>query len=395
MFTMLCVFIHRYRWGYQIRGDERGFFEKAKIYKSRNIKLLVVERKPSIKDNLEPHAYESLFIRSGHLPLRNILDLGLILCNAFTIMLNLKERPDLVYAYNQDPENVIVGYLAKLIFRLPMVVVYHHISPSSFETFREGILRRRIAGQSVIASIWHSLIPHINRICVKKANVHLALSYATAQEVKNYLDIRECAVIGNGVDTITFRNLGLERKFDSIFLGRLAQQKGIDVLLSAWAEVVKKLPSAQLIIVGGGDLESIKRYKNMAASLGLLDSVRFTGFVGDKELVNLLNSAKIFVFPSRKEGFAQAVSQAMACGLCCILSDIPSLREVYGEAAVYFPCEDHLALANLIVEYLQNEQLRLKKAEEAEEYVKDMKWTNVVENELLQIRNGIRKDISI
>src|SRR5579875_1551197 len=159
MFTMLCIFIHRYRWGFQIRGDERGFYEKAKIYKSRNIKLLVIE--------------------SGHLPLRNIIDLGLTLYNAFITMLKVKEKPNLVYVYNQDPENVIVGYLAKLLFRVPMVVVYHHISPSSFETFREGMLRRRIAGQSITSSIWHSLLPCINRICVKSANVHLALSYAT------------------------------------------------------------------------------------------------------------------------------------------------------------------------------------------------------------------------
>jgi hypothetical protein len=51
------------------------------------------------------------------LPLRNIFDLGLILYNAFTIMLNLKERPNLVYVYNQDPEG-----FSKAVAKLRMLL---------------------------------------------------------------------------------------------------------------------------------------------------------------------------------------------------------------------------------------------------------------------------------
>jgi len=394
MTVMLCIFIHRYRWGVQIRGDERGFYEKARIYRRKGIKLIVIEKQPSMKDSLDPDTYESLTMRSGHLPLRNIFDLALILYNAFMLMLKIKKRPDLVYVYNQDPENVIVGYLAKLFFSVPTIIVYHHISPSNFETLRQGVVRRRMSRQSIPSSIWRSIIPSLNLFCSRRADIHLALSYATAEEVRRYIGIKDCAVVGNGVDTATFRNLGLERTIDAIFLGRIAHQKGIDVLLSAWAEVIKHVQGAKLIIVGGGDSMPVKRFRDIAVSLGLQGHVIFTGFVNDEELVLLLNRAKLFVFPSRKEGFAQAVSQAMACGLCCILSDIPSLREVYGDAAAYFPTEDHITLAFLILEYLQNDSLRLQKAAIAERLVRDMKWENVVEKEVFQIHTGVKKRVT-
>jgi hypothetical protein len=91
MTVMLCIFIHRYRWGVQIRGDERGFYEKARIYRRKGIKLIVIEKQPSMKDSLDPDTYESLTMRSGHLPLRNIFDLALILYNAFMLMLKIKK----------------------------------------------------------------------------------------------------------------------------------------------------------------------------------------------------------------------------------------------------------------------------------------------------------------
>jgi glycosyltransferase involved in cell wall biosynthesis len=394
MIMMLCVFIHRYRWGVQIRGDERGFYEKAKIYKRKKIKLFVIERKPSIAGSLDPEVYESIYMNKVYLPLRNIFDLAQVLFEALVPLLKLRKRPNVVYVYNQDPENVIVGYVAKLLYRVPMVIVYHHISPSTLDTLRAGVARRRLSGYRLHSAVWRSLIPCVNRFCAGKADLHLALSCSTAQEVKRLLGVQYCVVVGNGLDTNTFKNLGLERIYDAIFLGRLVQQKGIDVLLSAWAEVVKHIPQAQLVVVGGGDAPLTRRFKDMAISLGLNGSVRFTGFVNDDELVILLNKAKVFVFPSRREGFAQAVSQAMACGLCCILSDIPSLRELYRDAAVYFPVDDHSVLASMILKYLQNHVLRLQMGECAERSVSKLRWEDVVEKEIFHIFNAMKKGVS-
>ncbi|MEM0117526.1 MAG: glycosyltransferase family 4 protein [Conexivisphaerales archaeon] len=367
--------------------------EKARIYRARKNELYVIEKRPSLQETYQEKVYNSLYIRSFAQPLKNVVDLAKVLLCSYLIICKLKVRPSFVYAYNQDPENVIVAYSAKLILRVPMVILYHHISQRSLSDIRVGIKNRRASGYSLVSSVWRSLVPWINYKCAKRADVHLSLSKATADEVKEVLGVTKCEVIGNGVDTNRFKEMALEKIYEAAFLGRIVPQKGIDVLLRAWSLVVKTLPNAKLLLIGGADRQKLKDYEVMVKSLGLTGSVTFTGFVDDELLVRLLNQSKLFVFPSRREGFAQAVSQAMACGLCCILSDLPSLREVYADAAVYFPPEDYEELSRLITLYLRDDLARLTFGKKAKERVRGMLWDEVVEREISAISSFRRQPI--
>jgi glycosyltransferase involved in cell wall biosynthesis len=327
MVSMICLFIHRYRWGYQIRGDERGFFEKARVYRSKGVDLFALEKYPSFQQGIGGYAYDSINIGECRLPIRSPIDLAVILLKTmFRIGTLRPKRPMAIYAYNQDPENIITGFLLKLFYRVPLVIVYHQISTSSFTPFLQGVADRRRRGNSLASSIWRSVVPSLNRFSAIRADVHLALSEATRSEMEKDLGVRNGVTVGNGVDFHKFRSLDVEKIYDAAFLGRLAHQKGIDILLRAWHYVILHLSDAKLVLIGGADLAELQRYKGLINELGLTKEVDLKGFVADEDVVRLLNSSKLFVFPSRKEGFAQAVSQAMSCGLCCILSDIPSLR---------------------------------------------------------------------
>jgi len=126
----------------------------------------------------------------------------------------------------------------------------------------------------------------------------------------------------------------------------------------------------------------------MVKELSLEKNVDFAGFVGDDEVVRLLNSSKLFVFPSRQEGFAQAVSQAMGCGLCCILSDIPPLREVYGSAAVFSPLNQPKLLAETIRRLLGAEGERRLYSERARQLAETFSWEDAVNQEISLIRTS-------
>jgi len=384
---MVGIFIHAYGWGRQIRGDERGYIEKVMRYKELGVDFLTLEREPSLQDGMGVRAYTSLKVSPCPIP-ESISQLVLLTFSSLkTALRRYDPRPMAVYAYNQDIENVWVGYVLKILLGAPLVVVYHHLRPASFTTFRSGVADRMSRGFHPIKAVSKSILPALNTFAARHADVQIALSAATRDDVEKYVGVKGCVVIGNGLDIRKFRPLYLQKEFDGVFLGRLAPQKGVDVLLRAWKEVIQTDPGSRLVLVGGGEANDVALYRKMAKDLGLEGNVKFTGFVSDDEIVRLMGASKVFVFPSRKEGFAQAVSQAMGCGLCCILSDIPSLRGVYGSAATFVPVDQPDALAKRITQLVHAEDERLELGRKARQFAETLSWETAVREELALLSN--------
>jgi glycosyltransferase involved in cell wall biosynthesis len=384
--SIIALFFHRYRWGFQIRGDERGFFEKAKEFKRMGITLNVLEKAPSFQDGTGYEAYRSLKISGCRIPPTNPLELCALLI--FTVVMLFQwnlPRPAAIYSYNQDVENVLPGLALRMLTGSPLVVIHHQIEGSSVASFRRSIANKRMLGYSFSSTVWRSIFPALNRFALSKADVHIALSEAAKNDMEKLIGNVQCSVIGNGVDIRKFRPIQIPKIYDAAFLGRLAPQKGIDILLKAWQTVTSKLPRARLVLIGGGDEFNLKKYRRMIGELGLVDNVVMLGFQSDEKVVELLNSSKLFIFPSRKEGFAQAVSQAMACGMCCILSDIPALREYYGKNAVLVPPENYIDLGSTVIELLCDEARRAKYQGIARETVVGLSWHDTVSRELRAI----------
>ena len=390
--SMYVTFFHNYRWGVQIRGDERGFFEKAKRFRARGIDLFVLEKQPSFQEDVGEKVYTSLKLSRARVPPRNLKELTRLVTGSFLAVLKRRAplHPIAVYAYNQDIENVFVGYVLKFLIGSKLVVVHHQISPQFVTPFRHSFYERRSRGSRLQSSLFRSVLPAINRYVLRHADLHIAISKAAKQDAIDYLGVTECVVVGNGLDTEKFRPLDLPKAYDAAFFGRLAPQKAIDVLLRAWRIVVDELKNAKLILIGGGEKKDLEMYRKMIQELHLEQNTILTGFRGDEGVIKFLSSSKLYVFPSRKEGFAQTVSQAMACGMCCILSDIPALRENYGAGAVFVPVDNVEVLANTIVKLLKDDRKREEYSNHARDYVMGFKWEDVVHRELSAI---LRQDL--
>jgi Glycosyltransferase len=108
-------------------------------------------------------------------------------------------------------------------------------------------------------------------------------------------------------------------------IGRLAEQKGVDMLLDAWAEASVGRADWRLRIYGTGEDEAL--LKQQCTRLGLDDSVEFAGRTDDVE--GVLCESSVFVQSSRGEGFPLALMEAMACGVPCVAFDCaPGVREI-------------------------------------------------------------------
>lgn len=96
-----------------------------------------------------------------------------------------------------------------------------------------------------------------------------------------------------------------------VAVGRLSAQKGLDLLISAFASIAPRHPHVDLKIVGEGPCQA--ELEGQAARLAVADRVQFVGWV--KQPTRLMQHALLFVLSSRWEGFPNALLEAMACGL--------------------------------------------------------------------------------
>lgn len=135
--------------------------------------------------------------------------------------------------------------------------------------------------------------------------------------------------------------------------------KGHDALLESWIEVRRRVPDAQLWVVGEGD--DRPRLTRKAADLQVADSVRFLGYTSDEELGALYSRAAVFALPSKQEGFGLVYAEAMWHGIPCLaaISEAPREVLVEGETGVLVPYGDTNAIATSLIELLSDPERRI------------------------------------
>lgn len=151
---------------------------------------------------------------------------------------------------------------------------------------------------------------------------------------------KRIAVLPNPVDIETIRTVAASSRSEwsgpgphLLSIARFRPEKGIDLLLHAFVEVKKQIPTADLTVVGNGPLES--RIAELAASLALKDCVRFTGFVPDP--ARFFRDASLYVLPSLHEGMPNALLEAAAAGLPIVSTPAPEglLEVMKGDAGCW------------------------------------------------------------
>jgi L-malate glycosyltransferase len=147
-------------------------------------------------------------------------------------------------------------------------------------------------------------------------------------------------------------------------VGRLIEAKNHHTLVDALDDVRRSVPAVELLIVGDGPRrESLER---LVAARRLGEHVRFTGTVAREEVYRILDASDVFALPSRSEGFCVALVEAMACGLAPVVSDIPVLHEVAGEAAEFADPDSPEAFATRLRYLLSDPEARAMLGEAAE-----------------------------
>jgi glycosyltransferase involved in cell wall biosynthesis len=143
-----------------------------------------------------------------------------------------------------------------------------------------------------------------------------------------------------------------------LFVGRLARQKRVDVLLEAAARLADRRPQFRLALAGAGPLRT--ELLSQARSLGLRDRVAFLGVRED--VLALHRASRVFVLPSEGEGMPNALLEALAAGTPSVATEVPGTLEVarHEREALLVPPGDPVALASALERLLADEALRTR-----------------------------------
>lgn len=136
-----------------------------------------------------------------------------------------------------------------------------------------------------------------------------------------------------------------------LYIGRHDPHKNLHRLITAFAKLSKHY-NYELWLVGSPDQRYTPVLQAQAAELGITKNVKFLNYVPYNELPKIINSAIALVFPSLWEGFGLPVLEAMACGTPVITSNLSSLPEVAGDAAILinpYSIEELTAAMHLVV----------------------------------------------
>jgi glycosyltransferase involved in cell wall biosynthesis len=240
------------------------------------------------------------------------------------------------------------------------------------------VLAAKAQGRKVIVFGWENLDRKIHPVQVAARKTVLSLANAIvcgnrqgAELVRRWGFKRTVDVIPQlGVEPTVFR---CNRKpkadlFTIGFVGRLVNEKGVDILLKAVRLLAERGLPFRVKICGHGPCS--EQLKRLASQLGITDRTIWMGAVPHEQVPEVMRDLDVLVLPSRSvdwwsEQFGHVLIEAMAAGVAVIGSSCGAIPEVIGRKDLIFPEEDAEGLAAILSRIITEQHWR----EEIEEYV--------------------------
>lgn len=276
-------------------------------------------------------------------------------------------------------------------YRIPAVQMFHTLGLVKAEVMDEDIngeTETRVA---------------IERQAVRDSNAIVAASEIEASELVELYgaDPRKLCIVPCGVDTDLFRPV---RQVDAretlgrdqceqlvLFVGRIEQIKGIDILLDGLGLLYQRRPDLRsqicLVVVGGAldpnddapETEKLEDLRRRVHEHRMEDTVDFVGSVDQKRLALWYSAADVCAVPSLTESFGLVALEAMACGTPVVATRVGGLQTVVedGESGLLVPPGDREELSRAIERVLMDHRLRIHLAHGSRDRAEKFTWGHV------------------
>ena len=180
-------------------------------------------------------------------------------------------------------------------------------------------------------------------------------------------------------------------------LGRMAHNKGYDLLIRAMPFVIKRVPDARLILAVGStepssrELEQINELRELTVELGLEHVIMFRDYIPDDQLADYYRVADVFALSSRYEPFGMTAVEAMACGTPAVITTEGGLWEqiTWGLDGIYANPFDPSAFGDAVSNVLQYPRVAAQLAKHGSQKARArFTWSGVAQQLLRVVENG-------
>jgi len=246
-------------------------------------------------------------------------------------------------------------------------------------------------------------------LMTSKADKIIAVSESTKKDVHEIFKSPEdkIKVIYSGFDKRLFEDSGItrERVLEKygikdryiLFLGTLEPIKNVVRLFEAYKlfrssckNNKENIKCDWKLVMAGKKGWLAKEYKQIAKDMGIGKDVIFTGYVIGDDLVPLFKNADFFVLPSLYEGFGTTVLEAFATGTPAIVSNVSSLPEIAGDAALFVNPLDVQNIADAMAQFAYNENLKNEYREKGKKHLEKFDWKKCA-RETLEVYKSFKK----
>ena len=237
-------------------------------------------------------------------------------------------------------------------------------------------------------------------VSLRRADKILGVSEFTKNEIVNFykIDPEKIDYIYNSIgDEFLNKNIspeekqqvslkyGLPEKF-ILYLGTLQPRKNVPFLIEAFAKIHEQMPEFKLVIAGSREAHNFdKKIDLVIEKHQIANKIIFTGYIDEKDKKVLYSLSKSFIFPSCYEGFGIPVLEAMSQGVPVLASDIPSLKEIAADGALFGEISSPESVdkfSRMIYDISVNDELRDNLVSLANERIKFFSWKKTAEKAL-------------
>ncbi len=281
-----------------------------------------------------------------------------------------------------------LAYVSPFLNRTPTIVTLYDLSfilyPEYFRAFQRLYLRFG------------------TRLSVARAQRIITISESTKRDAIQLLnvDANRIDVITPGVESEFFhdvdantiaqfrRNKNLPDPF-ILFVGTREPRKNIPTLLRAFAQATRAAQLPHSLVIAGARGWMDQTIPQMLAELNIAKDVFFPGFVPHTELPLWYRAADAFVYPSQYEGFGMPPLEALACGTPTITSNVSSLPEAVGDAALLIDPRSPEQLAAALIKILTDSALRDELRGRGFQHARQFTWTRAAQQTAQTYRRAL------
>jgi glycogen(starch) synthase len=282
---------------------------------------------------------------------------------------------DIIHAH--DWVSGLAGIGLKHLYRKPLIATIHSTEFGRRFGLHDDFQRSIHELENWLCyEAWHLIT------CSKYMLDHVSWCFG---QPKNRLSI-----IYNGVDVTQWKHsVDYEKERSKfahnnerilLFVGRMVHEKGIDLIVKAMPNLLKKGLNVKAVLVGEGPRR--KDYQRLSWDIGVGERVYFTGHIPDQTLISLYNVADAAIFPSRFEPFGIVALEAMAARCPVIVSDVGGLSEIVDHEmnGLKVPPDDPTALSLAIERIMTDNSFRNSIIQKAyEKCLEEYNWNIIAE----------------